>query len=416
MSLVQGAVGSSNYSASSRYFDGEGKLYLNKKRFDTPLITFLGLNGKTFDIQGSETGGLKVASIKGKALSKRQVANAKFMMFTDAQQEYQSQVNNGAGYASGATSIVVDDGSLYTANDMILCPRTGEQMAVSARSGNTLTVVRGVGSTAAALLDNDYLVNVSAAYPVNALSGTPKATVPAEAYNYTQIYRTPASIGHTDEMARLNYLSDNGYDKDRLVMEAGFRHLQNIERAFWYGKRAEVSAIDGSGTLQRTTGGVFQFVTSNVTDISGGGGTLTLPLFESFAEQAFSNGSSEKILFCSPRVLSKLNQLAAANIRITPVESRYGLNLTRWDTSHGTFWLVRTSHFGETGLGSEYAGYAVSIDAEQIKQAYLKESENEYRDNIQENDRDGYKGAWLAECGLQLTNETSHAILKGVAA
>lgn len=418
MALVQGAVGSSNYSSSSRLIDGGGKLYFNNRRFEFPLISFLGLMGRAdMSYQGQPLFGEPVGGVKngqaGKASAKREVKNAQFTMFADEAQERSTQVNNAAGYSSSATSIVVDDGSLFVANDTILVPRTGEMMFVSARSSNTLTVVRGVGSTGQALVDNDYMVRVSSAYPVNALSGTAKATVPTETYNYTQIFRTPVQIGRTDKLSALNFTP--GSDEERLLKEAGYDHLLSQEMAFWYGRRNEAAAIDSSGTRQRTTGGIFQWVTSNVTDISGAGGILTESLLDSFAEQAFDRGSSEKFLFCSPRVLSKINALAKDRIRINDMnEKKYGLNLAELETSHGKFMLVRTAHFGRTGLASTYASQAVAIDPEQIKYAYLGQAENELRLNIQENDRDGFKHEWLAECGLQVTNETTHAILKGV--
>lgn len=415
MSLTQGAVGSNNYSASSRFIDGEGKLYYNKKRFDTPLITFLGMMGRKYEeLEGEDFGGMTAVKVKGQALAKRMVENAKYTMFTDEQQEYSTQINNGAGYSSSATSIVVDDGSLFTPNDTLFVPRTGEMMLVSARSSNTLTVTRAVGSTGVALLDNDHVVNLSSAFPVNALSGTSKATIPSEAFNYTQIFRTPVTIGRTDKDSRLNYTNQG--DLPRLIMEAGLRHLQNQERAFWYGRRDEIAAIDSSGTRQRTTGGVFQWVTSNVMDLSGSGGILTQPGLDAFAELAFQKGGSRKIAFCAPRVLSKINSLYSNLVRITPQESEVGLNVSRVETAHGILDLVRCQHFADSGLSSEYASYMVVLDPEQVKYAHLKNAENEYRPNIQENDRDGYKGEWLAEAGFQLTNETSHAILKGVLA
>ena len=412
MALIQGAVGSNNYSTNARYIDGEGKIYFNPKRMDFPLITFLGMAGKKYDLVGDMVGGQ--LNISGKALAKRQVFNAQFEIFTDEVQENATAINNAAGYSSSATSIVVDDGSLFVANDQLYVPRTGETMLVSARSGNTLTVVRAIGSTGVALLDNDYVVRISSAYPVNAVSGTPKSTQVARDYNYTQIFRTPVSIGRTDKDSKLNYTPKS--DIDRLLMEGAVEHLRSIERAFWYGARSENAAIDSSGARQRTTGGIFSFVTTNVYDISGAGGVLTTTVMDAFAEVAFAKGSPVKYLFCSPRVLSKINGLSENLIRRTSEDKMFGSNLTEYQTSHGTFILIRTPHFGDTGLGVTFGGTAVAIDPEQIKYAYLNNAENELHMNIQENDRDGVKHEWLAECGLHLANQTAHAILQGVAA
>lgn len=412
MSLIQGAVGSNNYSTNARYIDGEGKIYFNQQRMDFPLITFLGMAGKKYDLVGDPMGGQ--VNISGKALAKRQVMNAQFEIFTDEVQENATQINLAAGYSASAASIVVDDGSLFVANDQLYVPRTGETMLVSARSSNTLTVVRGIGSTGVALLDNDYVVRIASAYPVNSLSGTPKSSQVARDYNYTQIFRTPVAMGRTDKDSKLNYTPKS--DMDRLLMEGAVEHLRSQERAFWYGARSENAAIDSSGTRQRTTGGVFSFITNNVFDISGSGGVLTTTVLDSFAELAFAYGSTVKYLFCSPRVLSKINGLSEHLIRRTSEESMFGSNLYEYTTSHGTFILVRVPHFGASGLGVAFGGTAVCIDPAQIKYAYLQNAENELRMNVQENDRDGEKHEWLAECGLHFANQKAHAILQGVEA
>ena len=410
MALIQGTVGSNNYSTNSRYIDGEGRIYFNPKRHDMPLISFLGMNGRKYEMVGDAFGGVK--SVAGKALSKRQVENAQFRIFTDTVMDNATTVNNGAGYSSSATSIVVTDGTMFVPFDVILVPRTGERMMVSAVSSNTLTVTRAWGSTGVALVNGDNMVRVSSAYPVNSLSGTAKSTQVAEDYNYTQIFRTPISMGRTDKDSRLNYT--NGSDWERLKVECAVEHLRSQERAFWYGVRNEAASVDSSGARQRTTGGVFQYVTTNVMDASLSGGVLTQQLMDQFAEQVFQYGSTEKIAFCSPRVLSRINSLVTNLIRITPEESMYGLNLTSYVTSHGVLKLVRTPHFGDSGFLNQYGGSMVVLDPSQIKYAHLKNAENEWRDNIQENDRDGVKGEWLGECGLHISNERAHGILQNI--
>ena len=108
MALIQGAVGSNNYSTNARFIDGEGKIYFNPKRMDYPLITFLGMAGKKYDLVGDMVGGQ--LNISGKALAKRQVFNAQFEIFTDEVMENATAINLAAGYSATDTSIVVDDG------------------------------------------------------------------------------------------------------------------------------------------------------------------------------------------------------------------------------------------------------------------------------------------------------------------
>src|SRR5437899_8612918 len=87
-------------------------------------------------------------------------------------------INNGAGYASGATSIVVNNGKFFSVGDVVNVPRTGEKMVVNAVATDlvTLTVQRGVGSTAAAaLVDKDDLQIIGNAYTEGSTSGSAKS-------------------------------------------------------------------------------------------------------------------------------------------------------------------------------------------------------------------------------------------------
>jgi len=407
-SLIQGPVGSQNYTANSRFIDGEGRIYFNPKRMDFPLITFLGINGRKAPIVGDAYGG--DTKIEGKALSKRKVENAQFRIFTDSVMP--SATTTTATATSSGTTLTVADASVFTPNDILFVPRTGERMLVTASNATTsLTVTRAYGTSGYALLVNDNLVRIGSAYPVNALSGTAKSTQVQEAYNYTQIFRTPAAIGRTDKDSKLNYI--NTSDWERLKMEAAVEHLRTQNKAFWFGVPNQ-GTDSGSGAYQRTTGGMFNYIQTNVMDLTAAGGQLTPQVLDSFAEQVFDLGSSQKYLFCSPRVLSRINSLQSNIIRMKPMETVYGLDLAKYVTSHGEFILVREPTFGNTSLAAQYGGTAVCVDPEQIKYAYLNNAENEWHDNIQENDRDGVKGEWLCEAGLHLANENTHGVFQGV--
>src|SRR5215212_57923 len=84
-----------------------------------------------------------------RAAGKRRTVATKFSWLEARSKPRYDRVNNGAGYASGATSIVVDNGAYFAQHDQVLISRTNEQIRVDAVSTNTLTVARGIGSTAA---------------------------------------------------------------------------------------------------------------------------------------------------------------------------------------------------------------------------------------------------------------------------
>lgn len=74
-----------------------------------------------------------------------------------------NQINHVGGYTSAATTFAIDTsvgGGLSVGGGMCYCQRTGEQIGYAAiGSGNMTGITRGIGgTTAAALLDNDILV------------------------------------------------------------------------------------------------------------------------------------------------------------------------------------------------------------------------------------------------------------------
>ena len=89
---------------------------------------------------------------------KRRAINTTFEWFEDEPFPYWDAINYGSGYNSSATSVVVDNGGYFGSSNLVLIPRTGEIVRVTAVSTNTLTITRAAGgSTAAAIVDGDDL-------------------------------------------------------------------------------------------------------------------------------------------------------------------------------------------------------------------------------------------------------------------
>src|SRR5947207_6921162 len=84
-----------------------------------------------------------------KNINKERAINPDFSWFEDGGLPRFDRINNGAGYNNSATSLVVDNGAYFQADDQIYFSRTGEVARVTAVATNTLTVVRGIGSGAA---------------------------------------------------------------------------------------------------------------------------------------------------------------------------------------------------------------------------------------------------------------------------
>lgn len=114
--------------------------------------------------------------------------NPKFQCLEAPIQPRWDAINNSAGYAANAVSIVVDNGSYFAADDLVKVPRTGEVISVTSISSNTLTVKRSYGTTgAAALVDDDPLLIIGNAHEEGAALGNIRTVKLEVFYNYSQL-------------------------------------------------------------------------------------------------------------------------------------------------------------------------------------------------------------------------------------
>lgn len=313
-----------------------------------------------------------------------------------------TQVNNGAGYTSSATSVVVDDGTVYKNKDLLKVPRTGEVMRVTAVSTNTLTVTRGYsGTTAAALLDNDYTHRLANAMEENSQAPDPKQQQPTKGYNYIQTIRTPFDESMADATEDLKTKVS---ERQRLRKSKMIDHRIDLERIALFGERYE----DTTNKI-RTTGGILSFATTNVKDYSDG--IMSEKSFEQdVCEVVFAKGSKTKLMVCSRRVASVVNQFAVSKIEVGNGDDTYGIRLAKYKSFHGDL-MVTVSDT----LEYEYNDWAVILDMENIAYRPKKGRDTRLRTNIQENDRDGWKDEYATSFGMEVRLEATHMVLKNIA-
>lgn len=319
-----------------------------------------------------------------------------------------TQVNNASGYAYDATSIVVDDGAIFAANDILKVPRTGETMLVTAVSTNTLTVVRDFGQTrpsatptAYDLLDNDWVLLIGNAMKEGSTVPVEKIGQPTKVSNYCQIFRTPFSVTGTTAAEKTR---TSEQERTRLTQQKGKEHRIDIERAMLFGEKREY--ISGN-EIRRTMGGILQFIKTNVYDA---GGALTEAEFENdFCEQIFKYGSSTKLLVASDRLISVINGFGRDKLQTVSRQEAYGLRMTRYISAHGDLLIVKSKV-----LINHYAGWGILIDPDKIEYKPLRDTV--LNRNIQPDDEDAIRDEYFTEVTMKLMNEKCHGIIKNVAA
>lgn len=331
-------------------------------------------------------------------LPTKKTSSPEFKLFEREHRSRWVRVNNGAGYSSSDTSIVVDDGTAFDTDYIVLCVRTGERILVTGVSSNTLTVTRGVvGSTAAALVDNDWFKILFERQEENGRSGTPLTTDYSTVVNFTQIFKVPYGLSRTNKNTAKRGPED--LSEERKLALGKFK--EDLEQAaIWGKKRQEVA----SGDTYRYTGGFDEFVTTNRLDAEGGLGWGDMGWITNTVTRY---GGSKKVWLCGRDARQELDSLGLDYLQIKAEDNILGMAVDGVRTSFGEFMLV-THH----GLENAEADRILIVDPAHIAWAIFMAMKHEA--NIQENDRDGEMHQFISEQGLWLDTEKAHAIVTGV--
>lgn len=317
---------------------------------------------------------------------------------------------NGAVADGTTTSLTVDDGSILRPHDIIKLPSTGESLLVTAIAGNTLTVVRGYGSTAAAAIaDNAEVFIIGSAMPENSNAREVRSTLEANAYNYTQIFRTPVALSNTENASKLYGGKDRAYQRKK----AGLEHKRDIARAMYFGERK----LDTSGsTPRRTMGGLIEFLSGSsyaqAFTVSTGATPLTWTNFNKLvAKKAFEHGSSEKLLVCGAELSAAIDEWAMDKMRLKQrdADKTFGVKISTLKTSFGDLNVL----YDPLLTGTVYGGYGMILDMDNIRYAYLDGRDTKLFVDRQANDLDGIMDEYLTECSLEVKLPKTHMLITG---
>jgi hypothetical protein len=319
-------------------------------------------------------------------------------------------VNNGGGYNSSAGTITVDTSSVFPAQSLVRVTRTGEILYVSDVSGDDLEVERGFGdSSAAAINDDDELFLIGYAAREGDTSVEPRSANPVPRTNYTQIFKRTVEQSGT-LLSSSN--ESNPHDWPYQLKKAGIEHQKDKEHAFLFGSPGE-ETVDGKPV--RTTGGVLHYATSNNQDA---GGTWTEAENETFMRTVFRHGSSSKVLFASPLLVSVINNYSLSKVQTSVGDTIYGVKVMSYVSAHGELKIVKHNLLE----GAVWGGYGIVVDFgdDALKYRYLNGSgpggsrDTKLLTDREENDRDGKRSEYLTEAGLQVGNSERHGVITGV--
>jgi hypothetical protein len=347
--------------------------------------------------------------LTGKTRRKKPVANRTWSWME--KDTYPRALELSADSIVGDTVIdlLAGQGVRAKAEDVLLNTRTRESMLVVSIATDAVTVIRGIGGSEVDMVSGDQLVITRAVYPDGADIGTLKSIKDTEFSNFTENIRRPFGFTGRDIVTELY----GGNDVMTETKWQAIEHAKDIEYAFLFGRKLNRT---GSNNHEQTfTGGLEYWITDNVWDVSGV--ALSELAFTEFAEEAmrwgpggFLNGKSSKILFHSARWGTEMNAWYGDRVEYRPQDQVVGLSIASVQTPHGLIRMIHDPIFDEF-----HPDMAMLLDLANIRYVYMKGRDTRLLENRQGNGIDGEQYEFHTDCGVEVKDTLSHAILKGLA-
>lgn len=307
------------------------------------------------------------------------------------------------------TTISVTDPYVFVTDMVVLDVNTSELMLVTAvdYSGSTITVTRAyAGTTAGSIAADDKLFPLGTAKAEAGSFGSGRKINLEVSYNYTQIFETV--VDTSIRASLIQTYGGNPSEWKRVLADAAITHQIDMERAFIWGKKSEVSTSDGIRTT--TDGFCAQVDSSNVWNV---GGALTKADLDDHLSQIFnySNSRRVKFMFANNKFLSVFNTLMDGYIRIGQSEKLFGWSFTHYKAYYGDVYIFPHR------LLTEYSsnGYALIVDPDFIDYKPLVGSDTSYIE-LSPSDYQSYKKGRViyTDAGLDLRLPQAHGYIYGV--
>lgn len=335
---------------------------------------------------------------------------------------------------AGATINVTIDTAVSSAfsvkaGDLLLAEQTNEILYVNTTptAAGTVQVIRGFDLTAGAALTavtfagagvNPYLVVIGSAFEEGSAAPDPISFDPVEIFNQTQIFRSTYAL--TGTAANTN--TRTGPEDVEAKREALENFSVDMERAFFFGRKTTTIR---NGQPLRTTQGINSFIPATQV-FSPTAGQITPTNLETWGNDIFRYGSTEKMAFCGNAFLTAIAQMVRKNgqgqYELGEPQTEYGMGgIRRLRLPQGVLVLkphgLFTQMQGGTTAGTAYTSMdnaAVILDMRNIKYRFMKNRDVKFQDNIQLPGVDAKYAGWIGECGLEVHHPYTHAMITGV--
>ena len=319
-------------------------------------------------------------------------------------------VNDAAGITSSATTIATDlapatgSGLLVHNGAVLLNERTFERFIVTANpAADSLTVARGKGATAAAVMnDNDPLLVIGTSYEDGATAVSGLSFDPTLRTNAAQIFQR--GVGPlTRRMAKTSLRTGDKFMD--LKHDAWLNIAVDMEWSSLFGDYLDEAG--SVGAVRRTfSGGLYYWATTNVFDAGGAVGIFELM---DFLEDFFRYGSSEKLTLCGSTWLNVINKLAKLEMTMNaiPGETNFGMKINELISPFGVMELKLHPLLSDHPA---FRSWAFGIDMEYFKIRYIDDVT--YIPHADTSNPHRRQDEYYADLGWEWQVERAHAVFK----
>lgn len=311
-------------------------------------------------------------------------------------------INDGGLIAdTSSTSFTVSNGDRFRIGDQVQAVNASEVMFVTGVSTNTLTVVRGYGSTSAeAIEDGDTLRILGNAALEGDDAPAARFTNRSRLSNYTQIFTAAVEVSGSQLAANTIGVSDElDYQRQERLREL----LRDLENCVINGVAAG-SDPQGSSTTRRTMKGILPFLSTHVTDASAAAldePTLNQALREVWEQSA---GSVDTIV-CSGFQKRKINSFITSSRGYDADDTRFRDRVSVYESDFGVCRVVLSRWVP--------ADTVLLLDSSRIDVMPLAGRSFFYKPLASTGDRQA--GQLIGEYTLELRNEQAHGAIRNLA-
>jgi hypothetical protein len=341
------------------------------------------------------------------------------------------KINNGAGYAAGATTMVVDSTANILPGMIMRIERTGENIIINSVT-DTVTVVvsRAVGTVAAAaILDDDDFYQVGNAFEESSVRPTANNIVPVRVTNLTQIFRNTWAISgsaqSTEVIAGDSTEAENRHDC------AAF-HATDIETGIIFGQKSQGTR---NGQPFRTMDGLINMIETpanypasygGATNSFTAGSTTNWTQLLGFLDPVFDQttdpkGARERILFVGGTAKLVINEIARLNgqYQLIDGQTNFGMEFSTLTTPRGKFRLIEHPLFNTNAV---WGKMALAVDLPTFRLAYLKGRKTANKEfntggtQAQDNGIDAVGGTLTTELTTVIKNTPANSVIRNLTA